>query len=118
MSEAVAQHLDESLERLKTNGWAKHEMASTTGAQCALGAVFDSGYVQEGGRLALKNNIRSDDAYAAIGALRQAVPEYEGRPVWPGARIVSVADYNNSREDFGEIEVWFKQAAANERADA
>lgn len=115
MSEAVAQYIEDSLESLRKDGWTTDQLVDEKGARCAMGALYDTqrefffASVTPRSVLSIdgpraKGNMEIINA--ATKALMKAIP-VDGE--------TCIATYNNSRTDFAEIEVWFKQAAANER---
>lgn len=85
----------EALNYMREHGWCKNILEDDQGRVCALGAL---------------NKVMTDrEIYPEFGALSTCLPEDFEPDI-----ITRFVDYNNSRQDFSEIEEWFEKAAANE----
>lgn len=101
-----------ALEGLRKNGWTTGTRHDEGGKMCAIGA-FEHLHGEQGHWLA---DMQADSLAALEVLAAQVSADFVPRPSLGCEPVCMgiVAQYNNSRQSFAEIEEWFEKAALNE----
>lgn len=106
MSE-VGDFLQTALDLMREKGWTRRVLVNKDGEMCARGALVRT-----------ENLLKLNDAdarplrFAAEKALVAKIPaDFEKDP--QDMRDI-LPQYNNSRQDFSEVEAWFEKSIAEE----